>query len=161
VSVFSSSAEVYRYVGQTMQDVVDAPGFAVRLRQLDLVLRYEISRPAATVTAAFPREGERRLELGASSMEPTVTVTFDGESAHQLFLGDLNVYLARDQGRLAITGEQTAIGRFFAVLPQMRLIVGPLYRAKFYGYPGAGRNDWARGGPGGEPIVVKEGLLGG
>lgn len=121
----TSASEVYGGLGQVITEVVDSPGFSWRLEQFGRTIRFSLSDPVATITVERRGSGEFGVVLGASVVSANLVARMSTTTAHQLFLGQLNIFLAMDFGDIAFSGDPTP---FVALIPQLRTFVAPSYR---------------------------------
>lgn len=117
--------DVYRTFGATIAQAARSPGFASRLRVLDCTFQFVLSDPSAVVTARFRRDQPFQVDYGVTDVVPDTTIRMSAINAQRFLLGELNVFLAIDQGELNISGPAT---EFLAIVPQMIVSLTPVYR---------------------------------
>ena len=117
--------DVYETVGAMMRFVAGAPGCEPWLRQIDETWRFSLSDPEAEITCAFPAAGPLQVDLGRSQLAADTTIVMEARDASAYMLGELNVFLEIDRGRLSIEGSRIA---FLRVIPRMRGLLGSVYR---------------------------------
>lgn len=140
-----TTQDVYDSIGALLQMVAEAPGFSQRVRELDQVIRFSLSKPVAVITASFPADGRNAVDFATSTLRPDVSFTATTAVAHSFFLGTLNPFLGIDRGDLSLNGDPASLQRFLAITPQLRMIVSPLYGARVDGnLRGRDYHDWRR-----------------
>lgn len=121
--------DVYETFGRVFVELAGAPSAATSVGRLSAVIQFVISDPDAVVTASLT-PSLQRADLGPTDLSPDMTLRMSYEVAERFLLGELNPFLALDQGELAIEGQVT---RLAVAYPLLRRIVAPSFRAKLFG----------------------------
>jgi SCP-2 sterol transfer family len=122
---FANADEVNAIIGRAVSDLAHSPGFAPRLLRIDRTIQLDLTEPTAKIAMRFRKGLSMKVDLGRTSMAPDTVVGMSADTAHRLFLGELNIFLAIDRGDVSIDGPAE---EFLASLPYMRRWVAPLYR---------------------------------
>lgn len=118
------------FLAKALGEIVNAEGFEPVVRILDVVLRLELTEPDGTITLALTETSVDRVEVGETDLRPDAVAAMSAQTASRWLAGELNVFLAVDQGLLKITGRSDAV---VTVFPQLRQMAAPLYRARLRG----------------------------
>lgn len=107
MTVFSSEAEVYRYIGGIFREADRHPDVAPKLRAAGIVLRLDYSEPAATMTVRL--EDPIRVIEGPSDDQPDVTLTVPADIADRFWRGKYNLAVGLAKGEVKAKGPVTKI----------------------------------------------------
>jgi putative sterol carrier protein len=137
VPYFKDADEVYAHLGKLLQDVVADEELGPRLQRTDTVVQYRLRNPDSQVTVRMLEEGERQVELGPTQTEPEVVMAMEADTAHRLWLGEVNVTIALARGEISARGP---VAKILKLVPLPKSVV-PRYRAQL---EAAGREDLAQ-----------------
>ena len=114
MTYFSSADEVYDTLGRLMQDAAVSGGLGPQLQQTTASVQLAMSDPESTITMMCSEGQDPVVEFGPGTESPTLTLEMSADTAHEIFLGVLNLFDAVDRGRLTLGGA----GRdFLAIWP--------------------------------------------
>jgi hypothetical protein len=134
VSVFSSEQDVYEHIGRLLEEICYDDALANQLQRADTIVQYRYHDPVATITVDLRRAVEPCVLLGACDLEPEIVLSMAADTAHRLFLGQVNVTVALARRDILTLGPVAKI---------LKLV--PLVKPFFPRYPaqleGAGRPD--------------------
>lgn len=133
-----TTKDVYEVFGAALASVVAAPSASASVGELDQTIQFVISEPDAVVTAKLHRETSR-VDLGPTNLAADVTLRMSGTTAEQFFMGDLNPFLAADQGALVIEGDAAKLALAW---PLLRFLVSIAARQNL---DGPTPNGWPAG----------------
>ena len=117
VAVFGTERALYDGLGRMFEDVVADPLVAPHLQRADTVVQYRFADPAAVITVDVRADGDPRAELGATLLTPEVVLSMDGDTAHRLFLGEVNLTVALARGQIRRAGP---VGKLLKLVPLLR-----------------------------------------
>jgi hypothetical protein len=122
---FTDEQQVYDRLGRAFQSLADDPETAVKLKRANLVVQYQFRKPESTITVKLLREEDLAVEFGPTTFRTEVVYAMDADTAHNFFLGDLNVTVALSRGDIRASGP---IKKILEVVPTVMPLI-PLYRA--------------------------------
>jgi len=136
LAYFADEREVYEYIGGVFASVVADPQLAETFRRAvpDTVVQYRFHDPEATITVEVPRDGQARVDCGATDLEPELTMEMQADVAHRFWLGEVNVTVALARGQITARGP---VPKVLKLIPLMKPTF-PRYRARL---EAAGRSD--------------------
>ena len=111
--VFRDSDHLYQVLGALFERVRDEPAIAERLLEGNLVVRFRFTDPEGVATVDL-RRAPITYTLGESDLEPDVEMTQSGDTAHQFWLGRLNVARAIATRKVVSRGS---VPKALALLP--------------------------------------------
>ena len=120
-----SANDVYETFGGMLRFITASPSCEPWLRQIDETWRFALSDPAAEVTCSFPADGPLQVEFGPSRLPADTTVSLTASDANAYLLGELNGFLAIDEGRLLVEGSPVA---FLRTIPRVYELPAMIYR---------------------------------
>jgi putative sterol carrier protein len=122
---FESEQQVYARLGRLLQELAADERAGAQLQRADTIVQYRLRDPEATLTVKALAGHERLVELGQSNLRPEVVVAMDGDTAHALWQGELNVVSALADGQIRPRGPAAKILTF---VPMLKLAI-PHYQA--------------------------------
>ncbi len=131
---FRDADEVYAYIGRIFEEIVADPDLGPDVQQADTIVQYRLSDPEALITARIKQDEERRLDLGATDLEPEIVMTMEADTAHRFWLGKVNVTVALARGQMKAKGP---VAKILKLVPLVKPVF-PRYRKML---EDAGRND--------------------
>jgi len=114
--VFRDTDHLYRVLGALFERVSAEPAIVSRLLEGNLVVRFRFTDPDGVVTVDL-RRAPIAYALGASDLEPDVEMIQSGDTAHQFWLGRLNVARAIATRKVISRGS---VPKALALLPAVR-----------------------------------------
>lgn len=109
MAYFKDAQEVYEHLGRLFEGLAADPELAPQFRKANTIVRYEHTDPDAPITVRLQEDREIEVDLGASEMEPEVTMTMSADTAHRFWLGDVNVTVALARGQMKASGPVAKI----------------------------------------------------
>jgi putative sterol carrier protein len=131
---FKDAAEVYAHLGKLFQDIVADDELGSRFQRTDTVVQYRLRNPDSQLTVRMLEEGERQVELGATQTEPEVVMAMEADTAHRLWLGEVNVTIALARGEIMARGP---VAKILKLVPLTKPVI-TRYRAQL---EAGGRDD--------------------
>ncbi|MEA2249760.1 MAG: hypothetical protein QOI62_3935 [Solirubrobacteraceae bacterium] len=131
---FKDADEVYAHLGKLFQDIVADDELGSRFQRTDTVVQYRLRNPDSQLTVRMLEAGERQVELGATQTEPEVVMAMEADTAHRLWLGEVNVTIALARGEITARGP---VAKILKLVPLAKPVI-PRYRALL---EAAGRED--------------------
>jgi putative sterol carrier protein len=106
---FKDSQDVYDTLGKLFQDLADDEELGPKFRKADTIVRYEFSDPDSQITVRLQPDQPGEVDLGDSDMEPDVVMSMEADTAHQFWLGKVNVTVAMARGQIKAKGPVAKI----------------------------------------------------
>jgi len=116
VPVFRDTDHLYQVLGALFERVAAEPAIAARLLEGNLVVRFRFTDPEGAATIDL-RRAPIRYTLGESDLEPDVEMIQSGDTAHQFWLGRLNVARAIATRKVISRGS---VPKALALLPAVK-----------------------------------------
>jgi hypothetical protein len=104
MAYFTDETTVYETVGSFLADVAATGGVGEGLRRSNTVVQINLTDPSATITLDLQETTTPRVDLGPSSLEPTVELVMTADTAHELFVGSRNLLASVQEGAVTFTG---------------------------------------------------------
>jgi len=125
VGRFTTEQDVYDHIGRVIAELVDDPRLGSQIQRANTVVQYRCTSPSATITVDVRADVEPRVVFGPTDLVPEIVMAMDADTAHRLFLGDVNVVVALTRGLI------TAEGPSWKILKLVPLVkpAFPRYRA--------------------------------
>jgi hypothetical protein len=136
VPLFSSEEDVYAHLGRLFEEMVADPELGPQFQRADTIVQYRYSEPEATITIDIRQGVEPRTVLGITELEPEVVMSMDADTAHQFFLGHVNVTVALARGQIKAKGP---VAKILKLVPLVKPLF-PCYKAQL---EAEGRKDLA------------------
>ncbi len=121
---FQDADEVYRYIGRMFEDIVADEELGQKFQRADTIVQYRYSEPESQVTVKMVEGEERRVDLGATDLEPEVVMTMEADTAHRFWLGKLSVTRAMSRGQIKANGP---VAKILKLVPLVKPVF-PRYR---------------------------------
>jgi 2-oxoisovalerate dehydrogenase E1 component len=114
--VFRDTEHLYQVLGAFFERVAAQPAIANRLLEGKLVVRFRFTEPEGAVTVDL-RRAPLSYTFGESDLEPDVEMIQSGDTAHQFWLGRLNVARAIATRKVVSRGS---VPKALALLPAVK-----------------------------------------
>ena len=109
MAYFKDDQEVYAYIGKLFEDLAVDPELAPKFRKADTIVQYQYRNPESQITVRLKEEGEPRVDLGRTDMDPEVVMSMEADTAHKFWLGKVNVTMALAKGQMKAKGPVAKI----------------------------------------------------
>ncbi len=109
VPYFETADEVYATLGRLFVELASDPELAPKFRRANTIVRYEYSEPESAITVRLQEDKPGDVDFGESEMEPEVTMTMAADTAHEFWLGQVNVTVALARGQIKAKGPVAKI----------------------------------------------------
>jgi hypothetical protein len=126
VAYFKDAQDVYDTIGRLFQEIATDDELAPRFRQADTIVRYEFSEPDSAITVRLQQGEPGDVDFGESGMEPEVTMRMAADTAHEFWLGKVNVTVALARGQIKASGP---VAKILRLVPLTKPIY-PRYKAQ-------------------------------
>ena len=134
MAYFKDEQEVYDHIGKLFQDLMRDDELVPKFQRANTVVQYGFRNPESTITVKMLESEEPQVDLGATTLEPEVTMTMDADTAHRFWLGKVNVTVALARGQMKAKGP---VAKILKLVPLVKPVF-PRYRAQL---EAAGRTD--------------------
>jgi 2-oxoisovalerate dehydrogenase E1 component len=114
--VFRDTSHLYQVLGALFERVAAEPAIASRLLEGNLIVRFRFTDPEAVVTIDL-RRAPVTYTFGQSDLKPDVEMIQSGDTAHQFWLGRLNVARAIATRKVVSRGS---VPKALALLPAVK-----------------------------------------
>ena len=108
---FKDEDDVYRFIGRLLEELAVDPELGPAFRRANTTVRFEMTDPGARVTIVLRPEDEVRVDLGASDLDPEVIMSSSADTAHNFWLGRVNITAALASGEMTARGPVAKILR--------------------------------------------------
>jgi hypothetical protein len=106
---FKDEDEVYRFIGRLFQELAVDPELAPRFQKANTTVQYQMTDPPSQITCKLRLEAEIQVDLGPSELEPEVIMIMEADTAHQFWLGKVNITVALARGEIKAMGPVAKI----------------------------------------------------
>src|SRR4051812_971359 len=121
---FADPHEVYDTLGRLLTEVTNDDELGPKFRRADTIVRYEFSDPDSVITVRLQEDRPGDVDFGESEMEPEVTMSMEADTAHEFWLGNVNVTVALARGQIKAKGP---VAKILKLVPLTKPIF-PRYR---------------------------------
>jgi len=126
MAYFTSEQEVYDTLGRLFVDMVDDDELFGKFRKSNTIVQYRFHDPDSQITVRMKEDEEPKVDLGATDLQPEVTMTMDADTAHRFWLGQVNVTVALARGQIKAKGP---VAKVLRLVPLARPVF-PRYEAQ-------------------------------
>ena len=126
MAYFTSEQEVYDTLGKLFVDMVDDDELFGKFRKSNTIVQYRFHDPDSQITVRMKEDEEPKVDLGATDLQPEVTMTMDADTAHRFWLGQVNVTVALARGQIKAKGP---VAKVLRLVPLARPVF-PRYAAQ-------------------------------
>jgi hypothetical protein len=127
--VFKDTAQLYDCVGAILEYLRDYEPAANAFRKSGLVIRFKYSAPDGEITIDGSRD-PIELFCGVCDRSPTVDMTMSSDTAHQFWLGKVNLVAALTRGTMTAKGPIPAIMKLLPAITPAYKQYPEILRAK-------------------------------
>ena len=125
MAYFNDAQDVYETIGKLFVDLASDEELAPKFRKANTIVRYQYSNPDSAITVRLQEGQAGDVDFGDTEMEPEVTMTMDADTAHQFWLGEVNVTVALARGEIKAKGP---VAKILKLVPLTKPVF-PRYRA--------------------------------
>jgi len=125
VAYFKDADEVYEFIGKLFQDLNEDEELSPKFKKANTIVQYRYSDPESQITVKMIDGEEGRVDLGDSDLDPEVVMTMTADTAHEFWLGNVNVTVALARGRIRAKGP---VAKILKLVPLVKPVF-PRYRA--------------------------------
>ena len=123
---FKDADEVYETIGRLFVEIANDGELAPRLRRANTIVRYQYTDPDSVITVRLQEGQPGDVDFGDSRMEPEVTMSMEADTAHEFWLGEVNVPVALARGQIEAQGP---VAKILKLVPLAEEIF-PRYKAQ-------------------------------
>ncbi len=123
---FKDADEVYATLGKLFQDLAVDEELAPKFRRANTIVRYEFTDPDSAITVRLQEGQSGDVDLGESEMEPEVTMSMAADTAHEFWLGQVNITVALARGQIKAKGP---VAKILKLVPLTKPVF-PRYKAQ-------------------------------
>ncbi len=124
MALFANEQEVYEHLGRLFVQTLADPELAAQLQRADTIVCYRLRDPAAEITLDVRAGVEPRVMLGEGAESAVVVLDMDADTAHRMFLGDVNLTVALARRQIIPDGP---LGTVLQLIPLTKRVF-PRYR---------------------------------
>ena len=125
MAYFKDAEDLYGTLGKLFVELASDDELAPKFRQANTIVRYEHTDPDAAITVRLQEGEPSDVDFGESEMEPEVTMTMAADTAHEFWLGRVNVTVALARGQIKATGP---VAKVLKLVPLTKPVF-PRYKA--------------------------------
>jgi putative sterol carrier protein len=111
VGRFKDENDVYAFIGRLFQELAEDPVLAPKFQRTDTTVQYQLSDPECQVTIEMCPDRPIRVDMGPTDLDPEVIMSGTAETAHQFWLGKVNITVALARGQIEAKGPVAKILR--------------------------------------------------
>jgi hypothetical protein len=126
VGYFKDADEVYETIGRLVVEIANDGELAPRFRRANTIVRYQYTDPDSVITVRLQEGQPGDVDFGDSRMEPEVTMSMEADTAHEFWLGEVNVTVALARGQIKAQGP---VAKILKLVPLAEEIF-PRYKAQ-------------------------------
>ena len=113
--VFKDAAQLYDVLGALFVRLKDDPVMGPAVLKSGLVIRFKYSEPESEITIDASK-APVELCFGPCDRKPTVDMSMKADTAHQFWLGKVNLVAALTRGTIVAKGPVPAIMKLLPVI---------------------------------------------
>jgi putative sterol carrier protein len=125
VAYFKDADEVYEFIGKLFQELNEDEELSAKLKKANTTVQYRYSDPDSQITVKMVDGEDGQVDLGETDLEPEVVMTMSADTAHEFWLGNVNVTVALARGRIRAKGP---VAKILKLVPVIKPVF-PRYRA--------------------------------
>ena len=125
MACFKDADEVYEFIGRLFQDLNEDEELSSKFKKANTIVQYRYTEPDSQITVKIMDGEEGRVDLGETDLEPEVVMTMTADTAHEFWLGQVNVTVALARGRIGAKGP---VAKILKLVPLVKPVF-PRYRA--------------------------------
>ena len=126
---FKDAAQVYDVLGELFTRLKDDPIVGAAVLKSGLVIRFKYTEPESEITIDASRPWVELL-FGPNDRKPTVDMSMKADTAHQFWLGKVNLVAALTRGTIVAKGPVPAIMKLLPVITPAYKIYPEVLKAK-------------------------------
>jgi hypothetical protein len=126
---FKDAAQVYDVLGDLFTALKDDPKIGAAVAKSGLVIRFKYTEPDSEITidgSANPPE----VLLGPCDRKPVVDMSMKADTAHQFWLGKVNLVAALTRGTIVAKGPLPAIMKLLPIIAPAYKMYPEILKAK-------------------------------
>ncbi len=112
---FADAAQVYDVLGALFMRLKDDPVIGPSVAKSGLIIRFKYAHPESEVTIDASKSPVE-LHLGPCDLVPTVDMSMEADTAHQFWLGKVNLVAALTRGTIKAKGPIPSIMKLLPVI---------------------------------------------
>jgi hypothetical protein len=134
LAFFKDEQEVYEYIGRLFQDLAVDEVLFPQFQKANTVVAFPLRNPTSQITLKIRLGEPGQVDLGPTELVPEVIMTMDADTAHNFWLGKVNVTVALARGQMKAKGP---VAKILKLLPLTKGVF-PRYKQQLRD---AGRED--------------------
>jgi hypothetical protein len=124
VAYFKDEQEVYQFIGKLFQDLAEDDVLFPQFQKANTVVQFPLRNPQSVITLKIKLGEPGQVDLGPTDLKPEVVMTMDADTAHNFWLGKVNVTVALARGQMKAKGP---VAKILKLLPLTKPVF-PRYR---------------------------------
>ena len=125
MAYFKDADEVYEFIGKLFQELSEDEELSPKFKKANTIVQYRYSDPESQITVKMVDGEDGQVDLGESDLEPEVVMSMTADTAHEFWLGNVNVTVALARGRMRAKGP---VAKILKLVPLVKPVF-PRYRA--------------------------------
>lgn len=130
---YKDAADLYDVLGALFTRLKDDPAIGPAVAKSGLVIRFKYTDPDSEITIDASKNPVE-LCLGRCDRKPTVDMSMKSETAHQFWLGKVNLVAALTRGAIVAKGPIPAIMKLLPVITPAYKIYPEILKEKGLGH---------------------------
>ena len=111
--IYTDTEHLYSVLMPFFKRLVDHPDIGPKVVNTGLIVQFNYTNPEGRITL---RTSDLSLHQGETDIEPTVTMSMEGNTAHKFWLGNLNLLMAITKQMIIAKGPIAQILKLLPVI---------------------------------------------
>jgi SCP-2 sterol transfer family protein len=111
VGRFKDESDVYAFIGRLFQDLAVDAELAPRFKRANTTVQYRMTDPDSQITIDLRPDRDIHVDLGRTELDPEVVMMAAADTAHEFWLGQVNITAALARGDITAKGPVAKILR--------------------------------------------------
>jgi hypothetical protein len=111
VGRFKDESDVYAFIGRLFQELAVDAELAPRFKRANTTVQYRMTDPDSQITIDLRPDRAIHVDLGRTELDPEVVMMAAADTAHEFWLGKVNITAALARGDITAKGPVAKILR--------------------------------------------------
>ena len=121
---FKDADEVHEFIGGLFLELAGDEDLGPKLRKANTIVQYRYTNPESRITVKLLDGQEGQVDMGDTELEPEIVMTREADTAHEFWLGKVNVTVALARGQMKARGP---VAKILKLVPLAKTVF-PRYR---------------------------------
>jgi putative sterol carrier protein len=126
MTIYQDTEELHNVMRNLWQDIAADEKIAQQLAESKLIVQFNYSDPVGTVTLDCTDGQKCHVSVGSTTVQPTIQMSMKADTAHEFWMGRINVPMALLSGKIVSRGPTASalkllplIKSVFPIYPQV------------------------------------------